>query len=361
MRVLVVDDSAVHRLSLSSALKQIPSVTSVETARSGPEAIRLIHASAYDLVTLDIEMPEMDGFAVLRWIMATRPLPVLVVSDALHDRVAIVALELGAFDVLRKPTARAGGQVEWREQLARAVAGASGLHLRELERRARSGAPAERPAPPGPLRPGARGESPARAAAIVVAASTGGPAALRDLFASLPPRGSVVAAVAQHMSAPFTKSLAARLGTTTGWRAVEASDGEEAVPGTILVAPGGHDMELVREGSRVVCRVRGVPPGEERRGWSPSGDRLLASAARVYGAGTVAVVLTGMGSDGAEGAAAVDAAGGLVVAESSETAVVAGMPEAAARRVPAALRLPLHEIGRRLERRIPLATLPGSV
>lgn len=357
MRALVIDDAAVHRLALAAALREVPGIDGVETAASGAEAIRRIATEAFDFVTVDIEMPEMDGFAVLRWIMSQRPLPVVVVSDAQHDRVAIVALELGAFEVLRKPSARPEGLAAWKRQLARAVAGASELRLDALGRRAVPPVDGPAPRPASPAGRPAAGSEPARA--VVVAASTGGPAALRDLFGSLEPR-PVVVAVAQHMPAPFTQSLAARLSTTTRWRATEARDAEEARPGTILVAPGGHDLELVRHGSRTFCRVSRRPPG--RRGaWSPSADRLLSSAARAFGSRAVAVVLTGMGSDGAEGAAAVDAAGGTVVAESRETAVVAGMPEATARLVPRALRLPLHAIAHELERLLPLATLRGSL
>lgn len=334
-------------------------MTEIETAGSGAEALRLLHTREFGLVTLDIEMPGMDGFAVLRWIMARHPMPVLVVSEAQQERVAIVALEMGAFDVLRKPSFRQGGLASWKLLLARAVEGASELQVLPLARRARAGESGLRPAGPLPSRaPWSGGAT--RASALIVAASTGGPPAIRDLFATLRPR-PVAVAVAQHMPAPFTRSLAARLDSTTGWRAREAVDGEEVTPGTVLVAPGGHDLEFVKEGGRVLCRVQRVLLGAHHPAWSPSADRLLLSAARVWGAGAVAVVLTGMGDDGAEGAGAIADAGGTVIAESRETAVVAGMPEAAARRVPSAIRLPLNEIPRELEERFPLATLPGPV
>jgi two-component system chemotaxis response regulator CheB len=358
MRVLVVDDSAIHRLSLSAALRELPLVREVEAAASGEEAIRLLASSRFDLMTLDVVMPGMDGFAVLRWVMANRPLPILVVSDAQGDRTAVEALELGAFDVLRKASPRSGGLEAWKALLARAVEGAAQLKLGALESRAKSGAHValtKRRPRETPHRKVLAAMEQGRSLALVVVSSTGGPAALRDLFTDLAPR-QIVVGVAQHMPPPFTKTLAARLASTTGWNAREAQDGEELVPGTIHLAPGGHHLELESSDGKVFARV--TPGGSSTR-WCPSGDLLLASAARIFGPRTVGVVLTGMGNDGEEGARVLAAAGGMLIAESRETAVITGMPESAARAVPGALRLPLPAIARELERRFALATLPA--
>lgn len=348
MRALVVDDSAFQRLTLASALRELPSVDSVTTAASGEEAIRLLSESRFDLLSLDVQMPGIDGFTVLRWVMAHRPLPVLVVSGAQHGPTAVAALELGAFEVLRKPSPRPGGLESWKGQLARAVETARELRVDRLRpERTESSAAADESA--------LFAVSPAASGVLVVAASTGGPAALRELLTRFSPR-PIPVVVAQHMPAPFTRSLAERLGATSGWDAAEARDGEALAPGRLLVAPGGRHLSLAREGERVVARLSS-PGGESR--WCPSADLLLSTAARAFGPRTAAVVLTGMGTDGAEGARAVEREGGLVVAEGRETAVVAGMPDAVGRAVASALRLPLPAIADALSRRFPLATLPA--
>lgn len=359
MRVLVVDDSAYQRLTLSAALRELPTVSEVEAVASGEEAIRRVVTSSFDLVTLDLEMPGMDGFAVLRWLMAHRPLPVLIISDRRHERIAISALEIGAFELLGKASLRAGGLAAWKKTLAEAVLEASQIRLDLLTQRAHResgpGIPASEPersrARSGSSSSQPRFRNPSGSSpGLVVTASTGGPAALRDLFSSLPPRG-VVVGVAQHIPAPFTRSLAARLGSATGWLAKEAVDGGEARPGTIWVAPGGCHLRFEREEMRVVMRLES---GSEARRWCPSGDVLFESAAAVFGSRLVAVVLTGMGDDGAAGARAVESAGGSLICESAESALIPGMPDAASRAVPSALRLPLSMIGPEIGRKLPL-------
>lgn len=336
MRVLVVDDSATQRMMLASALREISSITEVETAASGEEALQKARRRSFDLVTLDLTMPGLDGFAVLRWLMANRPVPVLVVSDRRHDGSALEALELGAYDVIGKASPRAGGLAAWKRLLSDAIAEALQIDVRLLARRAEKELGDERRSP-------RTGQEPTGAplGALVVASSTGGPGALRDVFLSVPP-SAVFAAVAQHMPAPFTKTLAARLAAATGWDASEPRAGEAARPGSLWIAPGGRHLEFDRGAARVIARISSPCSGDA---WCPSGDLLFQSAARLFGPRVVAVVLTGMGDDGAAGAAAVAKAGGTVICESGETAVVPGMPDAAARAVPGALRLPLPRIG----------------
>jgi len=346
VKVLVVDDSAYQRLTLASALREHPNVAGVDTAASGEEAIRKVLSSPFDLVTLDIEMPGVDGFAVLRWLMTHRPLPVLIVSERRHERTALLALELGAFDVIGKANARTGGLAAWKPLLFEAVEKAAAIRLDVLTRLARAGhdaSPRRRRQPSVEMRRPAED----RLSGVVVAASTGGPPALRDLLLAFTPR-PVVVAIAQHIPPPFTRSLAARLAAATGWDAREAVDGMEVPPGAVAVAPGGSHLRLARDGARVVARLS----ADRKRRWCPSADALFASAAEVFGDRAVAVVLTGMGDDGAQGARAVADAGGAVICESRDSAVIAGMPDAAARAVPRALRLPLAEIGAELARRV---------
>ena len=348
MKVLVVDDSAYQRLTLASAIRNAPAVTAVDSAKSGEEAIRKLLREPFDLLPLDLEMPGMDGLAVLRWVMENRPMPVLIVTSLSHDKAAMSALELGAYGVLQKPPPSGPRRSGWQPLLDRSLEEAGHLRVGALTTRAQRrrvlvAGTADLPAAGSPL-PGA----------LAVAASTGGPPALRELFASFPRRALVVV-VAQHMPAPFTRTLAAGLASSTGWEAREAVDGEEAEPGAILVAPAAHHLELAQKEGRVVARVSRAAPSDR---WVPSADRLLSSVASVYGAAAAAVVLTGMGNDGAEGSRRIDGVGGLVIAESPESAVVAGMPDAAGHAAPRALRLPLPAIAMELERRFSLATLP---
>jgi two-component system, chemotaxis family, protein-glutamate methylesterase/glutaminase len=358
LRVLVVDDSAYQRLTLSAALREIAGVREVETVPSGEEAIRRVVSSSFDLVTLDLEMPGIDGFAVLRWLMAHKPVPVLVISDRRHEREALVALELGAFELLGKPSVRSGGLDAWKKSLAESVLEAAQIRLDLLKQRATKAASPAGGREPASSRLSKRvaAKTPFRLAAdtreieaVVVTASTGGPPALRDLFSSFSPR-AVFVGVAQHIPAPFTRSLSARLSSATGWDAREAVDGGEAIPGTIWIAPGGKHLRFDRIEDRIVTRL---DSGGDHLRWCPSGDVLFRSAARTFGKRVVGVVLTGMGDDGAEGARAIEHSGGRLICESAATALISGMPDAASRVVPGALRLPLSRIGSELARLCP--------
>ena len=348
MRVLVVEDSAYQRLRIVEALRAAAGVTEVEAVGTGEEGIRRLLTHGYDLVTLDLGLPGMDGHAVLRWIMANRPLPVVVISADREERSALMALEAGALDVLAKARAQPESLARWRKALADVVEGARLLSMESLLRRSagRASGPPSGGAIPAPTRVPAL--FPGRPPGRVVAASTGGPPALRELFLSLPPQHAVVG-VAQHMPAPFTRSLAQRLASGTSWDVREAVGGAEATPGVVWIAPGGGHLEFVRNGDRLVMNVE--PQGPPPR-WCPSADLLFASAASAFGQRLVGVVLTGMGDDGAEGSRAIAAAGGAVLCESRETAVIPGMPDAAARAVPGARRAPLQRLGLEIERRL---------
>ncbi|MCC6131281.1 MAG: chemotaxis protein CheB [Acidobacteria bacterium] len=360
MRILVVDDSAFHRMSLLTALRELKNVSEVETASSGQEALRMLSRGRFDLVTLDIEMPGMDGFAVLRWIMANRPVPVLIVSDGAAQRSVMAALEFGAFEVMGKPSPRTGARDDWKVQLGRALETASQLRLEALQRRAgaeESSLPPSTSDPAEVRHPLSVEAGLGGLGAIAIASSTGGPPALRDLLRAFSPR-PVVVAIAQHMPSPFTKSLATRLAATTGWDVREARDAEKVLPGQVVIAPGGLHLELLRSGGDVFTGVRDDGRGAR---WCPSGDLLLSSVASAFGTSSVGVVLTGMGNDGAEGSAHIVKAGGRVLLEGRETAVISGMPDAAHRRVPEAQRLPLPRLAEELCQFFPLGTLDGSV
>jgi two-component system chemotaxis response regulator CheB len=345
VRVLVVEDSAYQRLRIVEALRAAAGVTEVEAVGTGEEAIRRLLTHEFGLVTLDLGLPGMDGHAVLRWIMANRPLPVVIISSDREERSALMALEAGALDVLAKAGAQPESLGRWRKKLAEVVEGARTMSIESLLRR--SSARAVEPPISGSIPRPARHLPPAGSpAGLVVAASTGGPPALRELFLGLPPQNAVVG-VAQHMPAPFTRSLAQRLSSGTPWDVREATSGTEATPGVVWIAPGGGHLEFVRQAGRILLNVS--PHGPSMR-WCPSADVLFASAASVFGTRLVAVVLTGMGDDGAEGSLAIAAAGGTVLCESRESAVISGMPDAAARAVADARRYSLPRLPAEIDR-----------
>jgi two-component system chemotaxis response regulator CheB len=279
--------------------------------------------------------------------MANRPLPVVVISAVQEERSALSALEAGALEVLGKAGAQPESLVRWRRRLGEVVEAARVLSMDSLLRRSaeRSGGP---PTSGAVLHRPRVEAHPGEPPGLVVAASTGGPPALRELFLGLPPQ-NVVVGVAQHMPPPFTRSLAQRLASGTSWDVREAESGAEATPGVVWIAPGGGHLEFRRSGDRLVLNVA---PHRPQTRWCPSADLLFESAAAAFGRRVVGVVLTGMGDDGAFGCRAIAAAGGTVLCEARETAVIAGMPDAAARAVPDAGRVPLPflpvEIGRRL-------------
>lgn len=314
IRVLVVDDSAFSRVTISRMIQRDPDLKVVATATRGEEAIRLALAHRPDVVTLDLEMPGLDGFAVLRWLAANLPVPAIVVSSRQGRDDVFRALDLGAVDFVLKPQAHASLEYERLESVLiakiRAVAQA-------------------RPPRAAALRPPAPPAAPIASAAsalLVIGASTGGPAALTALFAALPPLACPVV-VAQHMPAGFTGLFAERLTRVARFPVVEAHAGQALQPGRAYVAPGGAHLEIARDDGSWRARVEERAP---RDLFSPSVDRLFRSAAAAAGAGALGVILTGMGSDGREGVLAIRASGGRTIAESEESAVVFGMPREAA-------------------------------
>jgi two-component system chemotaxis response regulator CheB len=271
-------------------------------------------------VLLDLQMPRMDGFTFLRLLMASRPTPVVVISSASERADVFKCLELGALDFVAKPAR--GDLAAIREAVLEKCATVRALRIENLA------SPLDLPrVTPVPARPPIE---PARVA--VVGASTGGPQALQRLLSSFPHDLPLGVLVAQHMPERFTRAFAERLGRASRFAVAEAEDGDLVAAGRVLVAPGGCHLEVRRDG-RGALRAAVIPAepddGGPRR-QAPSVDRLFASAARALGARVCGVVLTGMGSDGAAGVAAIKAAGGLALAESEDTAVVYGMPRSAA-------------------------------
>jgi two-component system chemotaxis response regulator CheB len=338
-RVLLVDDSDASRRAVGRILEGGGGVLIAGVARDGDEALREVLRIEPDIVFLDLQMPRMDGFTFLRLLMARRPTPVVVVSSQSHRADVFKALELGALDFVAKPDDGASF-----ETIAPALLEKCGL-LRALRPRNLPGARARTPAPAS--RAGTALAVPPRVVAI--GASTGGPQAILRLLSELPRDLPLAFVVAQHMPEKFTAAFAERLSRGSPFSAQEAADGDLLAEGRVLVAPGGRHLEVrrARDGS---LQAVVLPADAGRRGHCPSVDRLFVSVAEVVGPPACGVVLTGMGQDGREGVRALKARGALTIAESEETAVVYGMPQAAATSGALDELLPLDRIGERLVR-----------
>jgi two-component system chemotaxis response regulator CheB len=318
LQALVVDDSESSRVELTRILVE-GGLTVVGTASDGEEALHRAISLRPDVILLDLQMPRMDGFTLLRLLMARRPTPVIVFSSLTRKQDVFKTLELGALDFVAKP--ESGRLTDVAEEILAKCA-----VVRTLHRRALHGVRADERdlVEPPPI------AEPERIA--VIGASTGGPRALQELLVALPADLPLGLLVAQHMPEKFTRAFADRLGRTTPFSVSEAVDGDLVVTGRVLVAPGGAHMELRRDawtGGQLRARLSGPDAGGYSSRYCPSIDRLFTSAALAMPRRLCAVVLTGMGSDGAAGTLAVRSAGGLTLAESEETAVVYGMPSAA--------------------------------
>jgi two-component system chemotaxis response regulator CheB len=357
LKVLVIDDSAYHRRTLSRIIAAAPGFEVVGTASDGEEAIKKVVTLKPDLLTLDLEMPRMDGFTFLRWLMRTFPRPTLVVSSRESNKSVFRALELGAADFVLKPVSYASeqlGQIEG-EVIAklREIAVARPEKLAQRAQRLAAMAPAAAPAAvPAQV---ARKKVVAPAAAgryrcVAIGASTGGPPALQQVLGALAGDLPAAVVIAQHMPEGFTRMFAERLNRIVGLFVKEAEGGEELVPGLALLAPGGHNLTVHQGmGGRVFARVE--PPAATDR-YVPSADKLLTSAAAAYGNQLVSLVLTGMGDDGALGTRAVRLADGLTIAEAEESCVVFGMPREAIRTGAVQQVLALPEIGAFIAREV---------
>jgi two-component system, chemotaxis family, protein-glutamate methylesterase/glutaminase len=313
VRVLIVDDSAVMRQLLTSLLEADPEITVVGTAADPYIARDRIKALNPDVITLDVEMPHMDGLTFLRKIMALRPMPVVMISTLTQSgaETTLEALEIGAVDFIAKPShEQAERLVELAEELQQKVKAAA--QVRVAVRRP--------PAPRAPRRLlGPTGRI------VFVGASTGGVEALKTLLMGLP-ENCPPTLITQHMPPRFTTGFAERLNRECPMKVSEAADGDAIETGHVYIAPGSHHLEIVRAGSGHVCRLSEGPPVSGHR---PSVDVLFRSAARVCAKSAVAAILTGMGKDGAEGLLELRRAGGTTLGQDEESALIYGMPRAA--------------------------------
>ncbi len=333
LRVMVVDDSAFNRRTIGDLLANMEGVEVVGKAADGDEALRLAASLVPDLITLDLEMPRMDGFTFLRLLMARQPTPVVVVSGNSARENVFRALELGALDFIAKPTRTIATDLSAiQQELAQKVAMVRMLTPagRDPRRRALKNpvavATPERAPAATPMVSTERDMQLGKL--VVIGASTGGPTALVEMFSQFKPGSHASVVVAQHMPERFTRTFAERLNKLGGLRVAEAREFEPLVPGKAFLCPGGKCLEVVTYGNGFAVSVVDPAPGDR---FIPSVDRLFRSAAEVAGERVVGVVLTGMGDDGARGVVAIKARGGTVLCEAPETAVIYGMPGAAMR------------------------------
>jgi two-component system chemotaxis response regulator CheB len=343
LRVLVVDDSASNRHTLGELLEACAGVDVVGHAANGAQALRLAAEFHPDLITLDLEMPRMDGFTFLRLLMASQPTPVVVISSYPAKDNVFRALELGALDFIAKPEANAQGAVVGGAEVLKAQLDSMLEVVRQL---AAPGREVRRPFSKPPVDRAVAAPAPFTAIGmpnpvVAIAASTGGPTALMELFARLPPTGLGAIVVAQHMPERFTRTFAERLDKQSSFRVREAEPALELSPHSAVLCPGGRCLELERRGERLITRVVKRTAADR---YAPSADRLFSSVARAVGERAVAVVLTGMGDDAARGVVEIKEAGGRVLCESEATAVVYGMPRVAVQTGCVDEVLPLREL-----------------
>lgn len=355
VRVLVVDDSAYNRQTIADILTAHPEIEVVGRASDGEEGLKAVTSLRPDLITLDLEMPRMDGFTFLRILMSKMPTPVIVISSHSKKQSVFQALELGALDFIAKPTRHISPELSAiSEELTQKV-----LLFRHL----RLEAFAERPKLTGGqatlLQAEKRNETLERLTGgvpldkphsqplatelrlLAIGASTGGPPAIQMVLGQIPQDIPTSIIVCQHMPAKFTRAFAERLDKTAKLTIKEAEDNEPLLAGHAYITPGGRNMLVARiDGRRVLKLVDGT--SDDR--YIPSIDKMFSSAADLFGHKCLGIVLTGMGTDGKVGAQRVRERGGQVIAESKDSAVIYGMPKEVAEAGAADWVLPLPKI-----------------
>ncbi|GAB4490571.1 MAG: chemotaxis response regulator protein-glutamate methylesterase [Thermodesulfovibrionales bacterium] len=317
-KVLIVDDSAYTRQMMKKIIEQDADLEVVGIAADGIEGMAKTLRMQPDIITLDFEMPEMDGFSFLRWLMTERPTPVIMVSSHADSKTVFKALELGAVDFIAKPTRRASIELQSIEKdLLNKIKGIKTIRLDILsknlelldDRRA--------------IEPKDTRKTGAKIDVVAIGSSTGGPAALQIILTKLPQDFQAAVVISQHMPRGFTAPLAERLDRLSHVKIKEAEEGDLIEPQTVYICPGGRHLSFRKKGSKVYAVLR---EGRLADRYTPSVDHMMSSVAEVYGHHALGVILTGMGNDGREGMLEIKKKGGYTIAESEASAVVFGMP-----------------------------------
>jgi two-component system, chemotaxis family, protein-glutamate methylesterase/glutaminase len=364
LRILVVDDTIVYRKIVSDVLSGLPDVEVVGTANNGKIALSRIDSLEPDLLTLDIEMPEMDGLEVLERMRREWPHIGAIILSGFTPKggdMTVKALELGAFDFILKP--QGGTQEENRKAIAAALAPMLRSFARQKEIRALL---KRRTSPPAGTAPSAdtagptgvvermraiAGQRKSRVEIVGIGVSTGGPSALAQVIPQLLPDLGVPVLVVQHMPPVFTESLARSLNAKCLLEVREAADGDPVVPNNVLIAPGGRHMKVVAgsEGKSRIIRITDDPPENSCR---PSVDYLFRSISQLYGGRATGVIMTGMGCDGVLGLKLMKRTGCTVIAQDEATSVVFGMPKEAIEAGVADVIAPLDKIAEEIRRTV---------
>jgi len=344
VRVLIIDDSAYSRQTIKRILEKIPNIEVVGVAFDGQDGMAKILKLKPDVVTLDLEMPKMDGFTLLRWITRETPLPVIIVSAYGDEANVFKALELGAADFVVKPTTKASPELEEIENdLMKKVLAITSLRMEKLKK---TTSLLSSPKVISDFIP--RREN--KIEIVTIGASTGGPTAIQTILTSLPVNFPGAVVISQHMPQGFTKGFAERMNKVSPLRVKEAQHGEPVERGKVLICPGGHHLMLYKSsGDEVVVNIKKASSQDR---YIPSIDIMMSSAARIYKNRTMGIILTGMGSDGMMGMKEIKARGGITIAESEESAVIYGMPKEVISSGAAEKVLPLEDIPREILKNI---------
>lgn len=333
IRVLVIDDSAYNRRTITSMLESHPLIKVIGTAVNGEEGIKKLLNLKPDVVTLDLEMPEMNGFTFLRIVMSQSPLPVIVVSSRKEETNVFKAIEVGAIDFLAKPTDRISAELyNIKEDLINKVIAAKMVNLSMLKRRfdpiAVKIEKGELPPLPAvkEIRKASFSDFKKVIGVVGIGASTGGPSALIKVLSKISYDFSHPILVTQHMPPGFTHAFAERLNRYSYLKVKEADNNEQLGRGVVYVAPGGYNMYVEQDTDKFKIKLKKRTPDDK---YVPSVDILFSSIAGTFGEATLGIILTGMGNDGKMGLQMIRESGGLTIAESEETSVVFGMPREA--------------------------------
>lgn len=342
-RVLIADDSALVRKQLSEIIAELG--FEIDTARNGSEAVKMATQTQYDVITMDINMPIMDGLTAVREIMQKQPTPILMISSLTVDSAGITmeALDAGAIDYISKPGTMNVGKSENREDILAKVKSLSRIPPRRLKSVVRRTTQRERPQS---VRENIRSKNIDNGdvkKVLLIGASTGGPGLIEQICVALPDGFPYAVCVVQHMPEQFTAAFATRLDKVSRLPVVECQDHMELSNGTIFLARGGIHMHFAKKVTgKVVIREE---KNKNHRFFQPSVDEMFESALKVFSADQItAVLLTGIGDDGAEGMVKIKQAGGFTIGESEETATVYGMPKEAYDRGGVSQQLPFPKI-----------------